>query len=501
MVMRDCVVSYFQIYPPNPETIYNAMYEQTASKVFGELRVPSKKRAEFDAKVVPEMKAKYDAAQEAHDTELVALEKKQKARAAALAQAEKLGRRAKSVKEDIAKFEALVYAQHGAAPGGTVYNYLFNALFPYVFLSGPIAPHAKVFRAKLANGDYNFAKLAQANLGHFAPELVMEIGFEKDRETKKKMALVNESLISLLDGAVSETVKLYYSILNPTLHRPLETSFWAFVMKNDKYEKFLGMFGDPREICERDTGSGFKKIESKLVGGEIVTTREPITDGDLVICYRKGKFTCHDSTEIARQIKSGNTTNPYTGKPFPEGFVDKIKTRYFAEKDVGIVKSVAFGAGTKTKSALGETVVPKKDTRPRDSIVVMGPANAALSLFGDEIDLSTGETIYFTNYVALTDRVVVLSVDLDEPEGWQTKLNKDYPKEPKKYRIFVIGVGSDGKSLKTLEKIKQKIQKEHPATEEVYFAPSSSAEDVTAAIETIWKGLVKEKKGKKSKSK
>ena len=496
MLVRDCVVSHFQIYPPNPETIYNAMYEQIASKVFKELQVPDKKRKQFDTEVLPALKKTYDDALESYDREVKALAEKKKARDAVLVAAEKLGRRASTIKKEIEAFEAVVYAQFGAAPGGTVYNYLFNALFPYIFLSGPVAPYAKVFRAKLANGDYNFAKLAQANLGHFAPELVMEIGFGKDNKSKENMALVNQTLVALLDGAVTETVKLYYSILNPTLHRPLETSFWEFVMKNDKYEAFLKLFGNPQEICERETKSGYKQV-SKMIGGELVTTREKITDGDLVICYRKGKFTCHDSTEVAKQISSGNTTNPYTGKPFPESFVDKMKKRYFEEKEAGLLvikpKTVVFTQGTKTGPVKPAGVeIPKKDTRPKDSIVVMGPAEKALSVFGDEIDLGSGETLYFTNYVAHTDRVVVLSFDLegvkddDETKKVIKALKKDYP-SGKKFHVAVIGLNAEGKSVAELKEMKKKIQKKLSRRVDVYFTKSASAADVTEAIEDVWK--------------
>lgn len=343
--------------------------------------------------------------------------------------------------EQIRKFEAEAYAAAGGERSILV-DYLEIVLQPSIFLSGILAPHAKIFRAKLSNGDYPFSSLIAANLAHYLPELVMSVR----RDDNKMWNRIEDALT----GELNQRVVRYTMTIDPTL-------------------RIVGGFADiqrltleggaaladmikltPAEICELQTASGKRRIAKN---GEVV--EEDIPAEDIVLCYKDGKFKCYSTQEVLLAI-SKDPINPIdvrSGKPYPRDFVERMRFRvgddtYDPEKDAEQQHQIFV----ELKKALAAS------TRADVSVALMGKRLFPLTAVLGAVDVPTIDGLKEVDLVTdpeLAD-AVILEIDyatsswLDSYQAAMEVLPKDKP-------IYVVVFGAEGEKKRSKRDIKKKL--------------------------------------------
>lgn len=305
---------------------------------------------------------------------------------------------------EVKKFEEIVYLNHGR--GKNVYVYLKHALIPYIFMHGPIAKHAKFFRAKLANGMYQFSALAAANVAHYLPEFVMGI---QDHSEAEIDALFREgpwvtlalSLRNVMHLTMRTFMDSYISILHPTRRKEMSNIISRLWEAGDPLVKILV---SPVSACQSQTGTGQRPvirndayvydIMGKGTGKSHVHQMENIPEGDLVICFSNGKFTCRSVRDIAIAIIKAGKKKPVDvhGKPYPVDFIERFKHQH---ADVLKKISVPSESGKeeplpKTPSPVKRTPAPKAKKEKKRHVPVRGKKFkkvTGLLLIGDSIEV------------------------------------------------------------------------------------------------------------------
>ena len=397
VMVRNIIERYLVSYPPNLEAIYQAMVNKSIDAKFVKKigKDTSREQKRFRKEEGKKLKKTHALAVEEYEKALDVYKKDQLRAEQEKLIMDTLGQRIATLKDQVSVFEKSIYDKYEKLG---VREYLLKALFPYIFMTGALAAHAKIFRAKIANGSYDFAALDKANLAHYLPEFVMNAD-----EEASKWETASKSITNMLNIVVDETIELYYTMLNPTIRKRSGQQFMSTAVAHGAGD-LIKMLGNPQKICEKDTGSG-----------------AGVDDGDLVICYDQGKFSCHSSLDLAQQLAKGQKTNPLTGTDFPSDFIEKIKDRY---------RSVKIG---------------KKKTV--EKIVLLGKAASALGQFGD-ITLSDGREILGVDEYSPKDKKAIVLVGYDKRSFTSTQKLKF----GKSAKVFYVFVGDYNKKYKIGDK-------------------------------------------------
>lgn len=306
--------------------------------------------------------------------------------------------------EEVKKYEEIIYLNHGR--GKNVYTYLRKVLVPHIFMYGPIAVHAKFFRAKLANGMFQFPALVSANIAHYLPEFVMGIHNHTDDEIDylfedDPWETLASSIIEVTSLTVSSFMDSYAAILKPTKRKEYNNNLSKLWQVGDPLVKILVQVVP---ACKRQTGTGRRpavkngKYVYRVTGRGASKRREmvmeDIPEGDLVICFANDKFSCHSVEEIATAIvksKGDNPINIQTGRPYPKDFIER-----FLQQHRKIVDAISIVPDdTEASEALPKTpeMKPKTATRVREEkrrhVPVKGKKFkevTGLLLVGEQID-------------------------------------------------------------------------------------------------------------------
>lgn len=425
-----------------------------------------------------------------------------------------------AITEEVKKFEEIVYLNHGR--GKNVYRYLRRVLIPYVFMHGPIAKHAKFFRAKLANGMFSFAALAHANIAHFLPEFVMGIKDHTDAEIDALFAegpwwTLRESFDSVRHILIKMFMDSYISILNPMMQRKMTNYLDNLWHAGDPLVKILVT---PVSACQRQTGTGIRQViqNNEYVyravgrgpGKHLIPDMEDIPEGDLVICFDQGKFSCLSVRDIAIAIVKagdGKPINTQTEKPYPADFIKRFSQQHSAVIDE--IRSTGVPSDEGRTRPLPKTPTPPKPVKaaPKKKSVMKkrhSPVKGkkfkevtGLLLIGDEIDNIPGykEELEVplegddTLMVSLENKrksanVAVISVTVDSEGGPDMGLLADQlSKVSSKIKdVYVLGVGEIAGKYRTIYSARIKKMKEAKNIKQIFYASKRDEEDIMDAL-------------------
>lgn len=198
-------------------------------------------------------------------------------------------------KREVAEFENVIYSTYGA----TVQQYLEKALLPIIFLdpSNQIGQRARFFKEKIKSGNFSISALYSANIAHFMPEFAMNLKLD-DSDYEDVLRFMTIELVSRMNDFLTNFVYLE----QPGVRRAELPRLPS--QKRMNWDRILVR---PQNVCEGGQG---------------------VSDADLVICYDDGKFVCQSIDQVLNSILYQKSKNVYTGKPFPEEFVMKMKSRY-----------------------------------------------------------------------------------------------------------------------------------------------------------------------------
>lgn len=219
--------------------------------------------------------------------------------------------------KQVVEFEESIYKKTKI-----IYEYLSFALYPGIFMNkyNDIGRYCKFFQSKIKTGEFPIRSLKNANLAHYFPELMMKhinkegkfIGEEQKDLAKREINKALENEINQLLNQYIIAKRMDYPFVK--LETPQKINFWR------------GFVSKPQEICNQDTGTGYKSGR-RIAKGRY--SKEPMPDVDLVICHTKGLgFSCHNTKNIIEDIVFEGGINPITGEPYPKNFVQKMRKRY-----------------------------------------------------------------------------------------------------------------------------------------------------------------------------
>lgn len=319
---------FFRIHPPNVDMKFRQLMDQAILDEFNATEPTSVDNKKFQAEFGAHIKQTFDAYEKEYRAEV------KKLKAQKIIESKKVdlevGAPSDSdvkapTKEDVMKFEQLVYAQYGT----TIHTYLLHALIPYLFLGGVFNKYAKFLKAKLLNGDFNLTALINANLAYLLPELAMNT-----KLTEQTWEIISDTIIATLYDEINDMITMYYSIIYPSAIRQPKPKTIEFPENIDEW------IVDPRKVCFKDsqTGLRYKITEEdgvekyvRAYGKKAPIAKEDIPDSDLIICMSNDKFVCHSIRDVLRDIARGVKIDKYTGTPYSSKFINKIKQQYAEE--------------------------------------------------------------------------------------------------------------------------------------------------------------------------
>jgi hypothetical protein len=358
------------------------------------------------------------------------------------------------VRDEIKQFER-DRMEVNSKESNTVESYLQKVLYPLIFISknSSVSEYSKIFRSKIANRTYPIRSLPDPKekpLRYF-PEFYMR---DNNPDIVKTANNAIKNVCNyLVKKFVQEFINAKYLGPRRVDTRPERIDFgfdWRLATIS------------PQEVCERQTESGktlarigyqeqyYKKQEIEKISMEggilekrIMTETETplyktIEDGNLIIERNpvNKKFTCHSRPEIILQIAAALKNNPYvdvisdprTGYPYSEEFIEKMKQRYEKEIERAIgdlPENFVLTPDPKASEIISETIYNK---RTGDKITVGEEEEEDIIIkskpWKDEKS--------FHAYIKSKDKVLVLfCTDTDsctefKGSDW-IKLQKDYP--------------------------------------------------------------------------
>lgn len=511
VILSNAVDSYLLTYPPDLKRAIDVITRVAVRKRFEEYEPTPEDKAEFESEHLEILERLHAGAEEKYASEkkkAAEMKEYEKEHAAALARYDE------KLVDEVRGYEQIVYE----SSGGTVLSYLSTVLFPYIFLDSPISSHAKFFRSKLANGDFEFDALAGANLAHYLPELAMNQKLTDSQWTK-----ATNVLGVLLKNQVDALIDLYITIHNPTSRRDhVNLRQVSFGLSED----LIMYLKDPSDICFAETETGKRPVVKDgkyvYVPGTRDYMMEKIPPGEMTICYSNGKFTCHDVRSVLRSIaQDEEPMNPYTGQPYPAAFVAKMKTRYadrLGDQDLWQEPEEPeepefepLPVKPKPKKRTPTTLVVKKELpekkervrhkppkKPQGQIRKIGLVGdqwEILTLFGTSFDVwvkdakgqptEKPKSFEFTDDVEDDDvNVIVFGFDASQSETID-ELDVNAVKEGA--LIYVIGINADGIKGLDRTKLTRKVKKAlgDEVVNQVFYLDGSDEEELIAGLTDV----------------
>lgn len=198
------------------------------------------------------------------------------------------------------KFEEKIYAWYHDR---NTYAYLTNLLIPLVYFDqrSRIGRTAEFLHDKATANKVDFADLEYMNLAKFYPELGAAI--VKGKVGKQKLKRFNDMFVELILYHIRFVVLSYIAVKHPGVR-----------FTTPKFPDSTLRTGDIKGYTEE-----FLETTEQICGRKV-------SNKDLVLCLDPDtkEFTCHERKKVETAIKTGKP-NPITGKPWPKGFVERMK--------------------------------------------------------------------------------------------------------------------------------------------------------------------------------
>ena len=525
---KDEIDRYFELYPPNFDTYYKLAFDASVEEQFSRYHPTDQDRVIFEQENLEVLKTLHSQRMEEYEKEKVKADTIQREMEIAaervkikevkkeakfqkmspeakerVMRAKDIGEEDEEIEYQVKRFEQIIFA----AQGSSVYRYMINVLVPYAFLDGQLAAHAKFFRSKLANGSFDFSALVGANLAHYLPELAMN-----QTLTDAQWLSAGVALGALLRRQADDTIDLFIAFTNPTARRQLRVSVPARLIEEKTIQsKIIAFLKTPTSVCMKDSGTGMRPVvrDGMYVSdqyGELIM--EPISEGELVICYSDNKFTCHSVEEVLKKIATKDLINPYTGKPFPKEFIDKIGYTYRKRiADPELLREIKDRDIIPPKERKPEKVVsPKRPSKPKvnrvrhkpqkkkafmevERMVVVGDLFQQLTLFSSDFEIPLKGGITKNVKVRASDpdsirrsKVVVLAFDASNPSSIDDLRDLILPPKAK---VYVVGVNSNVMAAKDRVIFSNRVKKVVPQTEKVFYAEDEDEGSLVDALTDV----------------
>lgn len=502
-ILRDGIESYQRTYPSDKSRTLDIVVRAAIQQKFNEYEPTVDDRLQFENENLQTLVDIHRSAEERYAAELKKAE-----------DARKIEKEYKDLLEDydakienaVRQFERVIYGTQG----GTMFTYLSAVLMPYIFMDGPLASYAKFFKAKLANGDFEFDALTGANLAHYLPEL----GMNQDL-TGEQWDEAFDILGVILKNQVDSLIDVYITISNPFSRKD-----YSSTRSSSGLAKSLSrLLKDPNNVCAQDTGTGFRPVvrdgKYVYVPGTRDISMERIPPGEMTICYSKGKFTCHEIKSVLRAISQDTIPiNPYTSEPYPPEFIAKMKLRYgdavndpnlWEEPDDPEPEKISSPPKRKTspprpkpeeepeKKVYVRHKPPKKAKGKIEKIGLVGTYFDILGLFESSFqvwpkDASGKLKDEPNNYEFTTElddediNVVVFGVDSTDVNSLD---DIDFSVVPEGAFVYVLGIDAIG--VKSLDRTKftRKVKKVMPDIQHIFYVDTSSDDDLIAGLTNV----------------
>lgn len=380
----------------------------------------------------------------------------------------------------------------------TTKDYLQRVLLPAIFIEGPLSKVSRVFRAKLANGNYDFGSLSSANLAHYLPEFVVPNMHMK--EYPEMLEIATSIIGQLLSSKMDFIIELYFA--NPT--KRVSTKIGS----GKDYliaQPLVQMCKNVSKECESQSGTGIRPVvvDGKYVyerdrNGRRVMKKEIIPDGDVVICYDKEKrvFNCFDIKEVSRDIakaKSKKIVNEDSGFVYPKDFIEKVKLRgikYAIEEDEDEgeteVEDEDIIAPKKYVPVKRVRKVPihkpsdkREDFRKIKRMMLIGEEFDLITLFYKTFDFQGAKgprEIPITTSPKDKADTIVLSFTVSEPHPVRA-MEKIAKKIKDKGDLYIIGIGPSSKKDRTLLNEEIKGSKYLGNVKKIFYTNSFDIDD------------------------
>jgi hypothetical protein len=518
IVISNAIEKYYRLHPPSVDVHFKNLMTAAIEREHSSYDPTDLDRQEFESENMEILKKLHSDTIRLYNQEKTKMEfaKEQKlSKAKALASVEKepssssidpevKKRKMRAseigeIKEDneyrVKKYEQIVYASHGSC----VYDYLTNLMLPHIFMEGQLATFAKFFRGKLADGKIKFDALMGANIAHYLPELAMNKNLS-DLDWMSSGAAIG----IILHQDVVRMIDSYVNILHPT--DKIYVNGYNEVTIRSNITIIEELLVDPLKICKDDSNTGTRNMvkEGKYVlssFGEKIA--ENIPEGDMIICYDDGKFTCHSTRDVVTRIAKGDLINPHTQKSYPEKFIEKMKERYAMnpseyqepilpkfEKSVKVVKTPPKPSKPKPKLASSrKRHVPPKSLKPIQikGMILYGDSLEFISLFATTFDIKLTDgpkrSIPITfNKKSTKSNVAVLSFDASDPDSIKNLkfMTKQIPRGVT--HIYVVGLNSVAMAAKDQIIFKNRIKKIVPGVKNIFYSLTEDEDDMIDAL-------------------
>ncbi len=429
-----------------------------------------------------------------------------------------------NVENEVKEYEEIIYNNHGK--GKTVYSYLRKVLTPYLFMYGPLAAHAKFFRAKLANGMFQFKALAGANLAHYFPEFIMGIHEDKEVELDDlfgledaKQALwklLGETIMALTSINIESFIDSYGGIMNPTRKK----DYKMLIQKASNYAGPLTkILVTPSVACQNQTGTGRRPVvkDGKYVYRIVGTGKnkhreqifEDIPNGDLMICFSNNKFSCHSIEEL-RVALAKNPKHPIniqTGKPYPKDFIQKFKDRHYITKNVTIPSDEDLEADfpktpikspSKVRSSVKKAIpkrhkrVKGRETKEVSGILLLGDEINHMAGYMETVDIPIKEgtlSVYITNDAEeekFSPNAAIISFDGTAKNGPDLDLLEGLiDSVPDNMDIYIFGVGFPSAKNKAIYNARIKDLSNGDRVERIFYVENEEENVINGIIDVV----------------
>lgn len=521
-ILANIISDYYNYHTANKDEYYDTLYWREFERLIDEYEPTDEDRTMFDSQnrtilenlyrdYVDKMKKDI----EAYKAEIEAEKVKQSLNIVEVV--ESTPSDAANNVEEVEKFEKFVYASHGS----TVYDYLFYALYPHMFMEGPLAKLAKYFRAKLSTGAYKFSNLLGANFAYYLPEIAMN-----KKLTDTQYEFVSNALTYILHYEISTIIDSYINMLQPTAKVTSNSkytyegvlSFIDSILNYPEGDSFKSLLVDPATVCQDDTKTGqrYAIFNNKYMLDPETRAKaiESIPEEDMAICYDGKDFTCMSVRDVMLSIARGDYLNPITGKKYPEDFVKRMEMRGAKilptlkqplEADPLPEKSVAAPIIQKPKTPIVQVqkqspkrvrhIAPKKaEFEEIVSMLLLGDLAVDYDtdiLFGNlelgMLIMDEGKKIEHTIEITLdtTDKkanVSVISFDFRDVKNMMDVVSKQIKSIPPNIkRVYAIGLNADpsiGAYNLKARQYSYNIQTKHKIVKNVFYVKSSDKKDI-----------------------
>lgn len=286
----------------------------------------------------------------------------------------------------VKKYEQIVYGLHS----DSVWDYLSDVLFPYLFLGGSMSRYARYFKRSILQGMILVDEMNSLDIKDFLPELMAA-----NQLPTREIRNINITFQTMLRRLIDSTIQSYYTVIEPTMSRNIDYNLTLLFP-----ERFLRTV---EQICRTDEEDN------------TIITYDEVDD----------LWVCENLIDLLRRFEANNFTSSKE-RPYSEEFVARVRrlgrgidlsVKPVESKPVAEVPSVAQTLQVPTRPKLPErtkpTIIAKKGKSLRSIALLGEPLDSitAIDTSLEFVESNSAETIEhpITDKITKNSDVVIYS--------------------------------------------------------------------------------------------